>query len=817
MGGRLSTKRCAFHSRGDKESIFESLLQFPRLKITDESDQELEEWMKRLFFTPIDNVAYEAIEIYIKNFVIDKLLKVNLKHGHMYRYWERFTILLEHVLRCDKSEENDDYMEQQSHISETGSNIDMQIAIDKDLEHLQGQTSDDLDTKDVPLPTAAFYELKPKRSSSRVEPPLSKMDSVIHIDQEDATLLGLYERVRQGKCAITRCLTLFVISRMLMKCLMDSVNAVELLFHMDYVPCYLEWSYKATFKLNAEDGINLVTDDPQNYMTYGSQDTNLWHSSSSKTYSAFESKSYEHLAGSGEDGSYVMPGSGRSAEAPIRQKAKDKMEINRTVRLRFPVEENTINTVITAGSTLKSIEETIVNGAMLEWSESSIKALHQGFCFIDHNMHIFSLKSFEVTVFERKGVSEFMIIPLCTIDYGGSGYPSRLRRLLLALFSYTTANITAKSALHDTFLKATQSMVSDVLILLLSSIVLAPYLNTYPGPPKMVELPPMFSWVTEIPKSTKSVAPYYYIHMDYLRWQLFCDVPGRVDPIALQYIIGYYYKKQASMKYCTMETLRLGIGDLGPVATVKCLIRIFSANSEIGCKRHLLNLRNHATLLFLILIGAKERGDALYLDDKTNTHQQNYSSTIGTTQNIPPSRLASILEEAGVDVPDVIRNQQTSPMSAMYAKWLKENIPSQLMATLAKALKNVNASKICTNELWLVLISVLSNDKSFTLTFYAKPGLFIKEVINTMKRQSAMSGEYGKFDPYHNMEPVSTNITVTRSTSLNTLTNILIHYVVQEKVTGLFIETHNIQENCVEESTFDIDHIVSAAISAFEW
>ncbi|GFE55923.1 serine threonine kinase TIO, putative [Babesia ovis] len=841
MGAKLSTKRTSLPKRGARTSIFELLLQLPKVEITNDNRSGLEEWMQELFMTHVDDVSYEVVETYFRNFVFFNLLQANLVNGNIYHYWELYITSLEHILERDAIPEEDHDLEgdqgSTSAVSlegsgETGSN-DRYSSSEMHFDAAKGSYTAPL-LKARPGPLVGTNEDKgcdnsaeeKQRHARRVSGPKEFIRSTSmrlrgrrqsvksnvtseleHVDPND-TFAGIYEDIRRGKGDIAQRLTPFVISKIFMKCLMEYVNAVELLFHMDYLPYYLEWTSKATLKLKAEDGIHLVNEKKTKHTNTKETNEQKQQSRSmdvkkdidngkQQTTDLDTRSTYEKFTGccSTENGDY---------------------DNNRTLKLRCATESTVIIANIAEKASLRSMDDAILYAAIDRWSDSTIRALHRGYCFIDHKMRIFSLKSMGKLLNNTSGMLEFMVIPFCTVGYGGSKVKSRLQNLIVALFKYTTAHIKPASTGHDTFIKATQSMTADVLTILMSSIVMTPYLCVFTPSNGPGELPAPFAWISRVSKRTKSVAPYYYIHMECLRTQILEDFPSPVDYTELQPVFDYYDKKNAPMAYNMVESTRLAVGDMGLRAIVKSLIRLFLTTApNSGCKRHITNLRNHMTLLFLLLIRAKERDKVLYYNEQGDLENM-YDST-DTLLEMQEYQVDIPLDEVGLPNTQGIRKKYASLTNINYATHLGDCVSPILTASLAKAMHTVSAPKLCSNELWLILIDLLLNNVSFKYTFFDKSSSFIKELMNTIKNFSTVTKESCKVD-HDNKSKIKPRPMLTSMTPLvRTLISILTQYVIHQKVTSVQQEAIVLQQNYLDECKIDLDKMANMLISVLDW
>eukprot|EP00371_Babesia_bovis_P000490 XP_001609137.1 hypothetical protein [Babesia bovis T2Bo] len=796
MGGRLSTKRSSSRKCSGKASIFELLLQLTKLEVTDTDSSELDEWMQQLFVTSIDDVSYDAIETYFKNFVFYNLLQANLSHGHIAKYWERYALFLRYIMDKDRAttlrefdlndgdpiktllteESVDDGSNKPSteeppvkqdiscptnpHNSgsrpSTGNNdpnaesLYMAFGLDDE----PGGRQMGLGRRLMAKARALEMEEARNRMITSQESVTSELCDMVVNEPLGENVTEIYEKLRSGKGDTTKYLTPFVISKIFMKCLVDSLNAVELLFHMDYLSYYLEWTTKPIYKLNADDGISLVKGDVTNRSDGSNNEVNT-----------------------GQNSDLNEEGPDDIDENPCVTDNVVK-EIKKLVKLRSANETVPITAVIRMEAPLILLEEAITSAAAEAWSSPTLEAMKRGYCFIDHKMRIFSLKSIENILKNTNEVVEFMVIPFCTINYGGANVSSNLQNLTTTLIEYVTANIIPHTNAHDTFIKATQSMAADLLTILLSTIVMTPYICTFATSNQDFTYPTSFTWITRIHKRTKAVAPYYYIHMECLRQQMI-ENPEKLSVKQLQHVVDYYNKKHAPMAYWMLESMRHKIGRSHFMALIQCLIRLFSTTTHhTGHKRHLNNLRNHAVMYILLLVNAEERDQVIFLDEQGKPKE---SSSSSDASDYDGAEVEAIMRRARLLIPYNLQDQFTKQKTWSF-KWVCDVVLPSQMAALAKAMQNMPPTKICNNELWLMLVELLMNDSNFKFTFYAKPAAFIKELMASIKTICILPKEHGKHDPERKSRSKSNTIPTTASPYIRTAIKLLTHYVVHQKV-----------------------------------
>ncbi|GIX65124.1 multidrug efflux RND transporter permease subunit [Babesia caballi] len=843
MGARLSTRRGSHQDHGEVLSIFELLLQLFKVGSTDDAAEEFDRLLRQLFDTAIDDVPYEAIEVYFKNFVLHNLLTANLKHGQICRYWDRYAELLEHIVERETGASNRSSWSSsvfRSLRSSYGdsidkSTLDMRSAKSTSrgntLKSTQSYPSDGshyshCDSSSCTTYTDITVESEETSSSS------VGAESVAAPTQGDDYMSHRYESIRRGKGDVKRALTFFIVSKIFVKCLVESVNAVELLFHMDYLPYYLEWVSMTQFKLIGHTEATLVDPKGQEGQTGSHEDGGELQEADRANKNAGEpnvdgvvsDKKASGLADDNESDeaeASSIPVSEAMVAPVVESQKQHEAEITenrRVIRLRVVEQKETISVRVPVDVTFESLKEDILSVASRAWPYGTMQALQRGFCFIDHQMRIFSLKSI-VGLFEHTNETvELMAIPFCTSSYEGTGETSRLKRLLLALHSYITAHIKPASSAHGAFLRASQSMAADVLVMLLSSIVTTPYLCAHADQSQPPPPPPTFAKITNVPKSVRAVAPFYYIHMECVRFQLMIGAPPNKDPTELQPVFDYLMKTNAPMMYTLVEPLRSAIGARGFEAAAQCLVRLLSASTSSGQKRHLVNLRNHLPLLLLLLIGARERDLLLPGKGPSGYNRKAVENGAEAPSRMQSCKLAKALKSMGLQVPASMLNSHIAASCVPHSMWFAEHVPPELMSTMAKALARTSASKICANELWLVLIDVLAHDKNFASTFFAKPGSFVRELMGAIRKHSELPKEGTNGRTKSTAPNDIADYLVSKSPLVRTMVSILVHYLVQKKV-GVYPlgESIDVQESYADESHVDMDHLVCTVISVLAW
>ncbi|GBE62424.1 thyroid adenoma-associated homolog, putative [Babesia ovata] len=791
MGARISTRCGKSQVKDHKVSIFELLLQLSKVGTTKDGEDEICRLFQQLFDISIEDVPYETIEVYFQNFVLHNLLSVNLSHGQIYRYWECYAALLEYIVKRESVAAD------KSGLGRTGS------ASTNTTTLASGNTK-----TEVPISRASSYTkngqgmgYKPECSNhSELDTFAGKeetLDPVGSAPSAENDIFNTYERLTRGKCDVVRCLTPFVISKVFIRCLVASVNAVELLFHIEYLPYYLEWSSQAVFKLNAQDGTdhfmaNQSTnvahaddsdgDHPkQDKRQHGLEggDSNPSVETTAEGYNCIDNKRAEDNVNDTSSG--LVPGPCSITFTPS-QKYEENSENLRTLKLRLSTEKEPINVRVNVDESLESINNAILEEALRAWSDSATHALRRGFCFIDHKMRIFSLTCVVELLKRSKGAVEFMALPFCSVAYGGSEQASRLQRLLLALHSYITMDISPLSSSHTTFIKASQSMATDVLVILLSSIVMAPYVNTCVDKRKTTEISSMFTCIKNVPKTVRSVAPFYYIHVECVRSQLFVKGPPDQTPNAIEPVVDCFMKRNAPMIYTSVDSLRNAIGSRGVETTAWCLVRLLLTSPQNVWKRHLNALRDNVTLLMLIMISAG-KGDGL-LSQTEEMAKRHKTLGYSTEMLSPPgiNQTDDVIEEAETNILKSMLILKNSLNDIHYSLLLGENLPQELMVAMAKAMDNISPSITCSNELWLILIDMLSCNKVFASTFYLKPGPFIREVMSTIRKHSAIKREVVKGKTSGQTPAECPHHLASRTPLIRTFVNILVHYIVHKKV-----------------------------------
>ncbi|CDR98099.1 hypothetical protein, conserved [Babesia bigemina] len=803
MGARLSTRCGRSQVKDRKVSIFELLLQLSKVGVTKDSEDEVGRLFQQLFDIPIEDIPYETIEVYFQNFVLHNLLSANLSHGQICRYWECYAALLEYIVKRE-SVAADEYDADRS-----GS-----VSLQNDFE-ITIQTSTNTTTS---LGSNTKNEVSILRASPFTrngegrdyEPNCSKDSEFETLAGKEEThnpvggspsaangICNTYESLLRGKCDVVRCLTPFVISKIFIRCLVASVNAVELLFHMEYLPYYLEWSSQAIFKLNAQDVTDISVTSQRQNVVHGDDDAENLSGQDQPQPGLEKENSNPSVEATAEECNYIGTAveeedvDGTSSEvAPCpcpstvtsSQIYEENSEIIRTLRLRMSTEKEPINVPVNVDGSLESINNAIMEEALNAWSDCTTHALRRGFCFIDHRMRIFSLTCVVELLKRAQGAAEFMALPFCSVAYGGSGRASHLQRLLVALHAYITTDITPSSTSHATFIKASQSMATDVLVILLSSIVMAPYVNTCIDKRRTAEISPMFTCIKNVPKTVRSVAPFYYIHVECVRSQLFVNVPSDLPPNAIEPVVDYFLKRDAPMIYASMDSLRDAIGSRGVEDMAWCLIRLLSTSPQNAWKRHLNVLRDNVTLLMLIMIGAGKEYVFLSKTEEMAERFKTFEYSTGTLSLTGSSHTDEFIEETEANISQPTAIPHKSLNNIHHSLLFSEQLPQGLMVAMAKALDNLSPSMTCSNELWLILIDMLSCDKTFALTFYLKPGSFIREVMSTIKKHSAMKKEAIRGKTSGHAHEKCPHHLVSRSPLIRTLVNILVHYIIHKKV-----------------------------------
>ncbi|KAK1935869.1 hypothetical protein X943_000079 [Babesia divergens] len=809
MGAQQSYVRGVSTNGGDRVSIFKLLLQFTTIGDTNEGNEGLTYLFRALLDTKIDDVSYEVLEVYLRNFVLHNLLNINLRHGKLYCYWDRYAALLEQIVKYESLAPLHPSDDTNGSIGCTTipSGSTQRIIIEEILDSTSGGCDEPqlggglLHDGDCMAPTPDTQSQKPSemfivtnmadKSNSRL-----RKDGSAKITTHDGTDIGSYIGIVKGLSDPTRSLTLFVISKILFKCLIDTIDTAEILFHMDYLPYYLVPDALSFFNLDIAERKEAIPEcTSEKPACHNISDDQVVDEADKCSDTICESSDEHSIASS----SISIEAKSNNCGAMI---------------LRFCTEVHTITVEVPAGAAWKQVADGVIIEAAKTWSHGTMEALRRGFCLVDERMRIFSLQNIGFLFDHTKEHVEFMVLPFCISTYGSIGATSHLKRLLQALFTYITADIRPISSSHGIFLRASQSMAADVLVILLSCIVMKPYLCTTAKAELDSQFPPNFKWVKRAPTSTRSVAPLHYIYLDRIRSQLMLDRRSEVDQRDVHPVIDYAMNYGDNIKYGLLESFRFSIGRCGLETAARCLIRLLKSNAPNSSKRHLNNIRNHMVLLLLLLLNPTETDAFPYpeSDGHSTPSMTTFTNSIYTSL---PSNIAKVLKEADVKVPEVFCNQSSQQSSTAV---VDRQLPLELLVELGKSLLDMGAPKVCSNELLLVLVDILSNNREFTSTFYARAHNFVREVINTIRRNSTISKQKKYSRLCGNYIHLYIDYEVTKAPLLRTLIRILTHYIRHHKVGGMASKNATrVQNHDIDNASLDMEHILQTIFDVFDW
>ncbi|KAK1442431.1 hypothetical protein BgAZ_404610 [Babesia gibsoni] len=796
MGFKTSVSRGTAPLSAEEGSIFKLLSQLTRTGGGDCGEEELDSLFLQFLSIRINDLPYEALEIYCQSFVIENLLNVNLRHGNLYGYWNRYSNLLEQILDNEipaavhKSTVVDPpNSTKEDHNNELDSCAEGDLPINPDsTDHAKDvgdgiQTTSSKSHRKSSVSLAAIKDIFSRKSrGSRSNSGSIELNNLTRANTGEKQL-SIYKEYKYGKIFLADCLSIFVVSRILCKGLIGKINTTEFLFHMDYIAYYLSNGVLAFFKLENDQRDECAPRPVSTPLPTGKAEDSVKET----VENADEERSDNEVGFS--DKNILTSGSSSDSQEEGDSCTEENRIYYRRMTLNICTEDKALTIKVARGATSSQIVDDVIETAKKVWSIGTMESLKCGFCLVDAKMSIFSLMNIARLLESVTADVEFAIIPFCTSTYGTQKDTSPLQKLFNATYSYITADFQPISDSHEAFLMASRSMAADVLVMLLSCIVMKPYLFTKQEDAEKT-FPLAFRWINEVSPTTKSVAPFYYIHMDAVRSQLLMDPLSEMEQHNLESVMAYSMNYSNPIKYGLLDSLHSRIGPEGLDKTAYCLIRLLRLNTSTKYKVHVNNLRNHVTTLLLLLL-EKGRGNEVSNSMPYRDNPRDTSGDHNYKEGASVSSIANDTEttDVGVNEGGEFTGKSDKGSGGSYIEF---HLSPEVIVGIANALASVSPSVIYSQESLLLLVDAMSETALFSNIFYSALTNFTKEVLSSLNKKYAV----GKCKEENN---------IPKSPTVRTLIRITSHYFRHCKNTD------------VEDTSLNIAKILHVLLEVLQW